>query len=1064
MPPVLAKNNTPPLRSEQQLLDILEQYAEKIVITFMPPGMPDEMAATYGITSNVEDPNLGGACNGYDFVITMLNPGLILPLLDQNESATSKAQAALILAVTLAHEMVHIIYRIKNLLAPQDEIHRDEPFYAPPGILPEKSAWISELGISWEQTIIGGTLSECPRKRGRVGARGGGLFTFTAEAPNWNVWRTYNVGVDAARHEDDSWNGYALPASFVTQLYCSDEFWRTQFAKYGLPALRVPRLLRTEMDRKGVGEPEICELEYAVPEFRPQLEELGERFKTRESQWRRLRPWFNDKETEWDETPYSRVWLRNLAGRFRTAHRTGDEWTAQKCYTYLGVSEQWGERFATQGFLLDQDDDWIDQAVGYLMMLIMPIRTHIEKRKIPWFPRNEHTPSVAAVVDAAARSVRPFEVELAGSSDWEESQLAPRNVPFTPYDPQRLMGNRGTLIIILRDEIPNRQRLYPVPDPIFQELKAMFNNVDREAPKYQLPGQWLSDQIKFVLPPWQTEQAKTKIGYSPVSLYEPYNHAAQPQQHVPGGSDPGTPRPRTPPLRPKTAPPETPDSDSSSSSDYLTPPSRSLGTPRRSSSAHSARRRVAHSAGRAAVTVDEDYYTVGEFGNHRSTGDLWIIADDGACGYDVYDATDVVEEIWADDPKGFSLDEHCEVTLLGLKARPDLQQSLEEQAERMGKLILPMRRHEIAERDGRHGKPFWISVGNDAFDITNFPFESRRQRELMRKYPGGNPWKAIVTDGTIDCDQLVVDLKPYRCAVVASQTPEKGPDHADEFHFTRQEVACHIYPEATMYTIIRGQVYDLTGYMEFHPGGEAVLRQWAGRDSTREFERFHADANRCLKDYDYLRVGRLVEERSLHQLTHNEVALNGHVYDLSRIDSQKPVPQFLREIDRLGLRGSDITSVLNDGFRLPPEALLLLPQRPDLITAKLSAPLAEIDLATLRANNGSHIPLPEGMNIPRNRVEADLKMPLWVSCDGLVYDMTAVSKWGPEDVKTLLNGHDHRYRGAVIPPSTLATRLQQDYSCRVIGRLVRKSGRPRDEESSSSDDLDSRPRQKPRLQ
>lgn len=195
-----------------------------------------------------------------------------------------------------------------------------------------------------------------------------------------------------------------------------------------------------------------------------------------------------------------------------------------------------------------------------------------------------------------------------------------------------------------------------------------------------------------------------------------------------------------------------------------------------------------------------------------------------------------------------------------------------------------------------------------------------------------------------------------------------------------------------MYTIIRGHVYDLTGYMEFHPGGEAILRQCAGRDSTPEFGEYHAAADRCLKDYDYLRLGRLVEEKSLNQLTPNEVALNGHVYDLSTTESRKPPRQLIQAIDSLGLRGKDITSVLNDGLTLPPEALLLLPERPALITAKLSVPLAEIDLATLQANNGSHIPLHEGMKIPRKRIEAKLQMPLWVSYDGLVYDMTVVSK------------------------------------------------------------------------
>lgn len=447
--------------------------------------------------------------------------------------------------------------------------------------------------------------------------------------------------------------------------------------------------------------------------------------------------------------------------------------------------------------------------------------------------------------------------------------------------------------------------------------------------------------------------------------------------------------------------------------------------------------------------IDEVYYTVGEVGDHLSIGSLWVIADDGANGYDVYNATDVVEEMWADDDVAFALDDHCERTLLGLKARPHLQQNLEARAEHMGKLILPLRRHEIRERDGRYGRPLWISVGNDVFDISNFPFESDKQRELMTKVPGGNPWKELAKDETIDNDQLVIDLKPYRCAVVASQVPDKGPGPNDEFHFTPREVACHVYPETTMYTIIRGQVYNLTGYMDFHPGGVTILRQWAGRDSTQEFERFHADADRCLADYDYLRVGRVVPEKELGQLTHNEVALNGHVYDLSRIGNSEPESAFTREIDNRGLRGRDITAVLNDDVDPAPQRLQLLPERPDLITAKLSVPLMEVDMDTLQANNGGNMPLPAGMKMERSRIEANMQMPLWVSHDNLVYDMTAVSKWGPEDVKTWLNGHDHRYRGAVVPPSSaFGARLQRDFGCRVIGRLVRKSRRNRDDDGN----------------
>lgn len=1057
MPPVLAKNNTPPKLNQQQLLDTLQRYSEKLVITFMSPAMfGNSLGKSFGITTSIPDPHLGGKNNGADFTLLMLNPVFIWRLLDPNESVSSKTQATLVLAITLAHEMMHAIYRIKNMFAPADELHPDEPFYAPPGTRPEDSAWINELGLSWEQTMINGSVVERPMERDTIG----GLFMMSGDLPNNGMAQAYGRGIDLARHEGESWFAYGLPA-FVVQHYGSDDFWRTHVLKYGLPALHFPKLFRTEVWLRDAGHPTICQLEYALREFRPKLLEFAERIMTRLNQWSLLRPWLIKKESEWLDSVYSRRWLRDRAARFRIAHRQGDEWTGQICCTNLGAMRQWGDSFTANGFLLDPDQDWIEQAVGYLMLVIMPVRTTRFRRRIPFFTKNEHSPSAAAVADAAARSVRPFEISIAGGDDWDEDHLETRNIRFAPNDPNNLMGTRASVMTILKDEIPNRQKLLPVPDPIYQALKAMYDNVAQEEPQYEEKDKWLVNQIGFVLPPWQTEQAKKNVGYAPSAQYVPYNHSAQPQQYFPGAPQPpqqgpaGGPGPKTP----------GPGSPSSSSQGSPYPTISHLGTPGGVGSpvlARSPRERGARRARRAAKGFDEVYYTVGEAGDHLSSGDLWVIADDGAHGYDVYNATDVVEELWADNHVAFTLDDHCERTLLGLKALPHLQRSLEEQAEPLGKLILPMRRHEIAERDGRHGKPLWITVGNDVFDITDFPFESDKQQRLMTARPGGNPWKDIVKDGTIDYDQLAIDLQPYRCAVVASQVPDKGPGPGDEFHFTLKEVACHIYPEATMYTIIRGQVYNLTGYMDFHPGGQNILRQWAGRDSTHEFERFHADADRCLADFDYLRVGRVVAEKAMDQLTHNEVALNGHVYDLSRVGTGDAEREFIRELDARGLRRRDMTEVLNDGYMLPPESLKLLPGRPDLITAKLAQPLREVDMATLRANDGGHMPLPGGMKVPRSRVESDLQMPLWVAYDGLVYDMTAVSKWGPEDVKGWLNGHDHRYRGAVIPPSEQATRLSRDFGCRVIGRLVGESGRPRDE-GTGGDDGGGRPYQRRRL-
>lgn len=71
----------------------------------------------------------------------------------------------------------------------------------------------------------------------------------------------------------------------------------------------------------------------------------------------------------------------------------------------------------------------------------------------------------------------------------------------------------------------------------------------------------------------------------------------------------------------------------------------------------------------------------------------------------------------ANDNK-FDITSVLEKTLLGLKARPEFQQELKESHDPVGKLIRPLRSEDVAERDGEYGRPFWIILGQDVFDIT----------------------------------------------------------------------------------------------------------------------------------------------------------------------------------------------------------------------------------------------------------------------------------------------------------------------------------------------------------
>lgn len=82
-----------------------------------------------------------------------------------------------------------------------------------------------------------------------------------------------------------------------------------------------------------------------------------------------------------------------------------------------------------------------------------------------------------------------------------------------------------------------------------------------------------------------------------------------------------------------------------------------------------------------------------------------------------HEFADAVRERRTND-KMFDITSVLEKTIVGLKARPDFQLELVELYEPVGKLVRPLRREDIAERNGEHGKPFWITLGRDVLDIT----------------------------------------------------------------------------------------------------------------------------------------------------------------------------------------------------------------------------------------------------------------------------------------------------------------------------------------------------------
>ncbi|KAF2971124.1 dyp-type peroxidase [Xylaria multiplex] len=77
----------------------------------------------------------------------------------------------------------------------------------------------------------------------------------------------------------------------------------------------------------------------------------------------------------------------------------------------------------------------------------------------------------------------------------------------------------------------------------------------------------------------------------------------------------------------------------------------------------------------------------------------------------------------------------------------------------------------------------------------------------------------------------------------------------EDTEYSLKEVAAHNTP-ADAWMVIHGQVYDVTKYLQDHPGGAEVLLDTAGKDASEEFDNagHSEDASEIMTEY---RVGKL---------------------------------------------------------------------------------------------------------------------------------------------------------------------------------------------------------------
>ncbi|CAG7953165.1 unnamed protein product [Penicillium nalgiovense] len=80
--------------------------------------------------------------------------------------------------------------------------------------------------------------------------------------------------------------------------------------------------------------------------------------------------------------------------------------------------------------------------------------------------------------------------------------------------------------------------------------------------------------------------------------------------------------------------------------------------------------------------------------------------------------------------------------------------------------------------------------------------------------------------------------------------------------FTPAEVASHKTPDQGLYIIVDNSVFDVTKFVDEHPGGAKILKRVAGKDASKQFWKYHNES--VLKKYSpKLKIGEVKDAAKL---------------------------------------------------------------------------------------------------------------------------------------------------------------------------------------------------------
>ena len=98
--------------------------------------------------------------------------------------------------------------------------------------------------------------------------------------------------------------------------------------------------------------------------------------------------------------------------------------------------------------------------------------------------------------------------------------------------------------------------------------------------------------------------------------------------------------------------------------------------------------------------------------------------------------------------------------------------------------------------------------------------------------------------------------------------------------FSRQEVLKHNKLN-DCWIIIDNGVYDLTDFINKHPGGSEILESRAGEDASTYFVTKHRNSKRAIEQLSYLKIGEVHESEKIRN-NDNEEPFLSFLYPLGK--------------------------------------------------------------------------------------------------------------------------------------------------------------------------------------